>query len=176
MEVLRVQAALLRSLVPDLVLREGMQVVASVAERAGARGIIVLAGSPLAAELPDGVAAGDVLRLQVADVSADRVVLRIVEQPAALPLPAAAPVAVPLPGGRSATIAVDERAPEGSRDDDASAEVRLAYASPSLGALQLHLALDAGGVRVGVRARAGAPFELAQAAAEELRAAVAEAV
>ena len=40
--MLRVEAAMLRALLPDLVLREGMKVVASVAERMGDRGIIVL--------------------------------------------------------------------------------------------------------------------------------------
>src|SRR3954454_20516952 len=57
MDMLRVEAALLRNLLPDLVLREGMRMVASVAERAGQKGIIVLAGTPLAAQLPGGAAA-----------------------------------------------------------------------------------------------------------------------
>src|SRR4051795_6086225 len=102
MDMLRVEAALLRNLLPDLVLREGMRVVASVAERAGQKGIIVLAGTPLAAQLPDDVQVGDVLRLVVAESTGDRVVLRIADQAAAAPLPPPVAVAVPLPGGAQA--------------------------------------------------------------------------
>jgi hypothetical protein len=171
MDTLRVEAALLRSVLPDLVLREGMRIVASVAERAGQRGIIVLAGTPLAAQLPDNVDVGDVLRLVVAETSPDRVVLRIAD-PAA---PAAAPpppppvaVAVPLPGGASARIDVDER-DAGGRGERDQHELRLTYASAALGRLELHLVLAGGdALRVNVRAAAGAPFELAQAAASEL--------
>src|SRR3954453_8595427 len=105
MDMLRVEPALLRNLLPDLMLREGMKVVASVAERAGEKGIIVLAGTPLAAQLPDDVQVGDVLRLVVDESTADRVVLRIAD-PAAQPPVTPPPVAVPLPGGATARIVV----------------------------------------------------------------------
>lgn len=173
--MLRVEAAMLRALLPDLVLREGMKVVASVAERAGQRGIIVLAGTPLAAQLPDGVQAGDVLRLIVAETSPERVVLRIADAPQAPQAPPAA-VTVPLPDGTRAQITVDERRGGGSEDRDGEQqEVRLTYASSRLGAVELHLALVGDAVRVGVRARAGAPFELAERHGDELRDAVAAA-
>ena len=170
--MLRVEAALLRNLLPDLVLREGMRVVASVAERAGQKGIIVLAGTPLAAQLPDDVQVGDVLRLVVAESSPDRVVLRVAD-PAAAPAPVAPPVvAVPLPGGGAARITVDERdAGGGGRHEHH--EVRVTYASAALGPLELHLALAGPeAVRVNVRARAGVPFELAERHAGELADAV----
>jgi hypothetical protein len=172
MDMLRVEAALLRNLLPDLMLREGMQVVASVAERAGQKGIIVLAGTPLAAQLPDEVQVGDVLRLVVAETSPDRVVLRIADPAAAPPPVPPAVVAVPLPGGATARIAVDERDAAGGGPREHH-EVRLTYASATLGPLELHLALagpDA--VRVNVRARAGAPFELAERHAAELAEAI----
>jgi hypothetical protein len=180
MDTLRVEAALLRSVLPDLVLREGMRIVASVAERAGQRGIIVLAGTPLAAQLPDGVNVGDVLRLVVAETSPDRVVLQIAEPAAssAPPLPpSAAPVAVaavPLPGGANARISVDERDGGGRGEgEDERHELRVTYASASLGRLELHLALAGGeALRVHVRAAAGPPFELAQTAANELAEAI----
>jgi hypothetical protein len=174
MDTLRVEAALLRSVLPDLVLREGMRIVASVAERAGQRGIIVLAGTPLAAQLPDNVNVGDVLRLVVAETSPDRVVLQIAEPAASSapppPPPTAAPVAVTvaLPGGANARISVDER-DGGGRGEGERHELRVTYASASLGRLELHLALAGGdALRVNVRAAAGAPFERAQAAASEL--------
>lgn len=175
--MLRVEAALLRTVLPDLLLREGMKLVATVAERAGQHGIIVLAGTPLAAQLPEEVQAGDVLRLVVMESTADKVVLRIADQPAATapvtPPPVA--VAVPLPGGQTARFAVEERdAGGGGRGaGDERHEVRVTYASATLGRLELHLAM--GGeeaLRVNVRARAGAPFELAQAHAAELAAAI----
>ncbi|HUR83878.1 MAG TPA: hypothetical protein VMY78_00910 [Solirubrobacteraceae bacterium] len=172
MDMLRVEAALLRQMLPDLVLREGMRVVASVAERAGRRGIIVLAGTPLAAQLPDEVQVGDVLRLVVAETSPERVVLRVAEQ--AAPLPSApAPVTVPLPGGATARIVVDERDGAARAAPREHHEVRLTYASATLGPLELHLTLaGADAVRVHVRARAGDPFELADANAAVLTEAI----
>ncbi len=170
--MLRVEAALLRSVMPDLVLREGMRIVASVAERAGQRGIIVLAGTPLAAQLPDGVQVGDVLRLIVAETTPERVVLRIADPAAATPPPPVA-VAVPLPGGASARITVDERDAGGTGGDREQHELRVTYASATLGRLELHLALaGTDALRVNVRARAGEPFELAERHAAELAEAI----
>jgi len=172
--MLRVEAALLRNLMPDLVLREGMRMVASVAERAGQKGIIVLAGTPLAAQLPDEVQVGDVLRLVVTESSSERVVLRIAD-PAATAAPPVPPpvVAVPLPGGAAARITVDERDAGGGSAAREHHEVRLTYASTALGPLELHLALaGCEAVRVNVRARAGTPFELAERHANELAEAI----
>lgn len=179
MDLLRVEAHMLRALLPDLVLREGMKVVASVAERAGQKGIIVLAGTPLTAQLPDDVQAGDVLRLIVTDASSERIVLRIADAQQAPQAPPAV-VALPLPDGLQARIAVAERdAGEASRSGGEADqhEVRLTYASARLGSLDLHLALTSGGelVRVNVRARAGIPYELAERNASELQEAIAAA-
>jgi hypothetical protein len=174
MDMLRVEAALLRNLLPDLVLREGMRMVASVAERAGQKGIIVLAGTPMAAQLPDEVKVGDVLRLVVAEASSERVVLRIADPAAAAPpVPPPLVVAVPLPGGAAARITVDERDAAGGVAPREHHEVRLTYASAALGPLELHLALAGPeAVRVNVRARAGAPFELAERNATKLAEAI----
>jgi hypothetical protein len=178
MDMLRVETAMLRALIPELVLREGMKVVASVVERAGQKGIIVLAGTPLAAQLPDEVQAGDVLRLIVAETSSERIVLRLADAQQAPQTPPPA-VAVPLPDGMQARIAVTGRdeSDERSGGDGEQHDVRLTYASARLGALDLHLALTAGGelLRVNVRARVGAPFELAERHAAELQQAIAAA-
>jgi hypothetical protein len=175
MDMLRVEAALLRNLLPDLVLREGMRVVASVAERAGQRGIIVLAGTPLAAQLPEEVQVGDVLRLIVSETSAERVVLRI--EPAVTTTAPPVAVAVPLPGGAAARIVVDERDGAGSGEPREHHEVRVTYASAVLGDLELHLALAGDeSVRVHVRAGAGAPFALAERHAAELAEAIGAAI
>ena len=78
-----VDPALLRVEVPDLVLRPGMLLAARVAERSGQRGILMLAGHPLSAQLPDQVKAGDKLRLQVMEATSERVVMKLVEESAA---------------------------------------------------------------------------------------------
>jgi hypothetical protein len=171
MDPLRVEVALLRAQLPDLVLRQGMQLTARVLERLERHGVVVLAGVPITAELPDEVQAGDVLRLTVAETGGERVVLRIADPPAPPPVPPGLPL--PLPGGATAHVAVDEREAPGGAADDERNEIRLTYASPALGRLELHLALVGEGVRIAVRARAGAPFALAEAEAAVLRDAVA---
>ena len=173
MDLLRVEAAMLRGLLPDLILREGMRVMVSVTERAGQRGIIMLAGVPLAAQLPDEVQAGDVLRLIVTETGSERIVLRIADAQEA---PQAPPpgVPVPLPQGMNARITVDERdeGSAGGRDAEQH-ELRLTYASARLGAIELHLALAGGeALRINVRARVGGPFELAERHAVELQDAI----
>ena len=68
MDLLRVEAALLRAQLPELTLRPGMTLPARVMERHGQMGLLLLAGTPLAAQLPDELKAGDRLRLRVEDV------------------------------------------------------------------------------------------------------------
>src|SRR5262245_29520822 len=127
-----VDPALLRVEMPDLVLRPGMMLAARVAERSGQRGILMLAGHPLSAQLPDQVKAGDKLRLQVMEASSDRVVMKLVEESAQQPDPTVVPV--PLPDGRLAQLMVDEREGEGRRERGA-ATVAITYRSPALGAV-----------------------------------------
>src|SRR6185312_13578190 len=113
MDLLRVEAALLRAQLPELTLRPGMTLPARVMERHGQMGLLLLAGTPLSAQLPDELKAGDRLRLRVEDVG-EQVVLRTVETPAAQQQTAAPPpeVALPLPGGGRAEVRVTEQAPE----------------------------------------------------------------
>src|SRR5436853_4657813 len=130
--VLQLEAALLRRQMPDLLLRPGMTLFARVAEREGRHGIIVLAGSPLVAELPDEVQVGDKLRLLVQDTRGDRVAMKLVqEEPAA---PAQTPViGLPLPDGSQARIHVDddEGADGSAADDPEHASISIGYESPA---------------------------------------------
>src|SRR4051812_39922341 len=105
-EVVSLEAALLRSQLPEFVIRPGQTLVARVLEHSGRHGFISLAGARLAAELPHQVQAGQTLRLAVQEATPERLVLKLLPDPASLP-PA---VAVPLPGGGQATIRVHERA------------------------------------------------------------------
>jgi hypothetical protein len=178
MDLLRVEAALIRSQLPELVLRPGMTLPARVMERHGQMGLLLLAGTPLSAQLPDELKAGDRLRLRVEDVG-EQVVLRTVEAQAPAQQPVHAPppeVALPLPGGHQAQIRVTEEADE-RRGDGEPAAVALTYASPALGELDLRLVQQPGGagLQVTVGATVGVPEERVRAAAEELRRALADA-
>jgi hypothetical protein len=178
MDLLRVEAALLRATLPELVLRPGMTLPARVMERHGQMGLLLLAGTPLSAKLPDELQAGDRLRLRVEDVG-EQVVLRTVDTPAAQQqAPAQAPpeLALPLPNGAHAELRVTEKADE-RRGEDEPVTVALDYHSPALGTLDMRLVLQpgGGGLQVTVGATAGAPEDRVRGAAEDLRRALADA-
>src|SRR3954464_1557602 len=123
MDLLRVQAALLRAQLPELVLRPGMTLPARVMERHGQMGILLLAGTPLSAQLPDELKAGDRLRLRVED-GGEQGVLRTGEAPAAReqqqaqappttnrpasPADGGAQIGLPLANGATAQLRVTE--------------------------------------------------------------------
>jgi hypothetical protein len=165
-----VDAALLRTELPDLVLRPGHSVVARVASRGeGALGVLVLAGVPLRASLPDDVKAGETLRLTVSEVSPERIVLRLdaaAFAAAAPPPPAQAP---------AARVGVDERPRRhrGARGEEAT--VALRFESVALGRLDLRVEVTSGTVRSVVAAPPGQTYELADGGAQDLRDALASA-
>src|SRR3954451_601778 len=170
--LLQLEAAMIRRQLPDLLLRPGMTLFARVAERSGQHGIIILAGSPLVAQLPDEVAAGDSLRLLVEDARGEKVMMKLVqEQPVAPPPNSAVPL--PLPGGLEARVAVEER--EADQDDPEHASISVSYDSPALGTVGLVLSLAPGAVSVQAELAAGQAFELGSDAADELRSRLAEA-
>jgi hypothetical protein len=170
--LLQLEAALLRRQLPDLLLRPGMTLFARVADRQGQHGIIVLAGSPLVAQLPDEVQAGDKLRLLVEDTRGERVTMKLVqEQPVAAPANPA--VSLPLPGGGEAAVSVEER--DGDTDDPEHASISISYDSPALGTVGFVLSLAPGAVSVRAELAAGEAFDLGSSASEELRARLAEA-
>jgi hypothetical protein len=178
MDLLRVEAALLRANLPELVLRPGMTLPARVMERHGQMGLLLLAGTPLSARLPDELKAGDRLRLRVEEVG-EQIVLRTVETPAAQQQAAAhAPpeLALPLPNGARAELRVTEKANERGGEDEPVA-IALDYDSPALGALDMRLVLQpgGGGLQVTVGVMVGAPEDRVRGAAEEWRRALANA-
>jgi hypothetical protein len=171
MDLLRVEAALLRAQLPELVLRPGMTL-----ERHGQMGLLLLAGTPLAAQLPDELRAGDRLRLRVEDVG-EQIVLRTLEAPAAQQQAAPPPgLALPLPGGHRAEVRVTDAADE-VRGAGEPVMDGLTYDSPALGPIAIKLVQQPGGagLQVTVGATAGAPEERVRGAAEELRRALGEA-
>ncbi len=158
---------MLRSQLPELTLREGTSVVARVASRGEAHGVIVLAGVPLTAKLPPEVEAGQTLHLRIAEVTADQVTLRL-DPDAAVPLPPQAPYA-----SRPPALTVAE-APRREPSGEGSASVALAFDSAVLGRLDLRIDLTRGTVSAAVEAPRGAALELATDAAGQLENILAE--
>jgi hypothetical protein len=177
MQPIAVQLIMIQQSLPDVSLRLGASLVARVAERHGEHGILMIAGKPLVAQLPEHVRAGDVLKLAVKDITAEQVIMQLHEgkesaeaaQRQDQPL-----VPIPFPGGLPASIMVDDQASEGdgAGDGDVSA-IALTYDSPVLGPINLRIGMDAKAVAAEVRVAAGAPLELATAAASVLREALA---
>lgn len=168
--LLQLEAALLRRQMPDLLLRPGQTLFARVTERQGQHGIIVLAGSPLVAQLPDSVQAGDKLRLLVEDTRGERVTMKLVPDQPTTPVHTPT-IGLPMPDGTQARFTVEEREGEGrSSEDPEHASIALSYETPALGNVGLLLTLAPGGVTVQATLPAGRPADIAEGAAEELRA------
>jgi hypothetical protein len=161
MDPVALDALLLRTKLPELVLRPGLSVVARVAARGqGEHGVLVLAGVPLTAKLPEAVEAGETLRLQVTEVTEERVVMRM-EAPVA---PPASPMAPP------PRVAVQEppRRERGAEGDE-RAGVSLTFTGARVGRLDLRVEVGPDGIGATVTAAAGGPYERAGAAAGRLR-------
>lgn len=175
MQPLAVDAALLRTvLATDVKLTVGRELMVRVASLTGeGRGVLSLAGMLLEAELPNNVSAGQELRLQVREMTPEKVVLAIKDdsQP-----PPAAPVETPrvqLPGGGHLRVA--ERDAGGSlAAGDQTHTLTLRYDAPSLGAIDLHFTLTPGALALTVAVSPGA-YETADDQAAALQAALASA-
>jgi hypothetical protein len=161
-------ALVLRAQFPELTLREGASVVARVAARHEAHGVIVLGGVPLTAELPPEVREGETLHLRVQEVTEQRVTLKLEQQVA---VPGAAHALPPPP--RPARLAVADPPHRRPGGDEDSATVALAFDSAVLGRLDLRVDLSRGGVQVGVEAPPGASYAVAAEAAARLQDALA---
>lgn len=175
MQPIAVQLITLQQVMPDVTLRLGQTLLARVAERHGDRGILMIAGQPLVAQLPEHVRPGDVLKLAVRDISAEQVVMQLHEgKEAAAPEQEPQTVPVPVPGGPPARIVVDDQARSGGQAGEGEVSaIALTYESPALGPIGLRLGMDGSRVVCEVRAAAGAPLQLATAAAGALRDALA---
>jgi hypothetical protein len=172
-ESIQLSALLLRQQAPELVLRLGSTIAARVIERHGSRGLISIGNAVLTAELPEQVNAGERLRLLVHDATGDKITLKIAEEQAQQPQQTHAFASVPLPNGGSARLAVQE---DGGTEDGGRGgkAVSLTYNSPALGSLRFRLLLDPGAVSATVYAARGVPLDMTEAAADELRDALAE--
>jgi hypothetical protein len=169
----------LQALAPDLPLPVGAVVGARVLTREGERGTLLLAGARLAAQLPDGVEAGDRLRLRVQEAASDKLVLKIVEapqgQPAQAQLTALPPLA--LPGGATARLFVEPEARPGDAHADGGVPrtVHVRYDSPALGNIDVAVTLTPATIGAVVQLIAGEPAQAARAGAPALQDALAAA-
>jgi hypothetical protein len=168
--VVAIKTLLLREAMPDVTLRPGASVVARVASRGDGVGVLVLAGVPLTAQLPDEVPAGATLRLKVADVTPERVTLQLDGPPL---VPGTSPPPQAPPQGAGARVAVADPPRRRSERGEEHASVVLAFHSDVLGRLDLRIDLGAGSVDVVVDAAAGDVHDLVQSAAPTLRDALA---
>ena len=162
MEPISVDALVLRARFPELTLRPGSNLVARVAARAEGHGVIVLAGLPLTASLPDEVTAGDTLKLTVAEVSSERIVLRMEQA-----TPMAVPPPPPPPSRAGIGVEVAPRRHVSATGEESS--VVLSFRSEALGRLDLRIRLGPGDVQVTVDAPRGIALTLAGRHADDLR-------
>ena len=187
MDAIQLNAVLLRNLLPDLRMTPGSTFVGRIMERHHGHGLLNLGGTVLLAKLPEGVEAGARLRLAVAEVTPEHVVMQIVQDAGpGTPSPAGpqhagqAPpaVAVPLPDGSQAQMRL-----EVVEDEDplrpggpSTTAVTVHYDSPALGRVDVRLVLGPNGLVAGVGAAPGAPVRLAEQHVGELRAGLSRAM
>jgi hypothetical protein len=161
--VVAIKTLLLQQQLPDVQLRAGTSVVARVASRGENHGVLVIAGIPLTAQLPEEVGrAGETLRLAVSDVTPERVTLQLeqVIPPAGQPVPERShPTRVQVEDPpRTVRVGGEERS-----------TVALSFHSDALGRLDLRLDLVRGKrVAAAVEAPAGRSFTLAHRAGARL--------
>ena len=163
--VVSVATALLRAQLPEVTLREGASVMARVASRGEGHGVLVLAGIPLTAQLPDGVESGATLKLRIEEVSPERVVLRMDAQAVNPQITSPAP-----PRPDDPRLAVGEPPRRTPDAGEGGASVALSFVSPALGRIDLRIDLATRAVQVAVEAPAGRAFDAADGASEQLRA------
>jgi hypothetical protein len=161
--VVAVKTLLLQAQLPEVQLREGTSVVARVLSRGESHGVLVIAGVPLTATLPEEIGrTGETLRLSVSDVTPERVTLKLDE----VVNPAAQPPPPPADRPRVTIQDPPTRTQVGGED---RAHVALSFHSPSLGRLDLRIEMTGRRVTVGVETPAGRPYELADAASGRLQ-------
>jgi hypothetical protein len=150
-----INLVLLRGLLPDVKLAPGVVVQGRVLDPK----TLSIAGVRIAAQLPEGVVAGQVLRLRVEEATTERLHLRVVpapagtqpaDQAAAAPQVPADAYQLALPGGILARVHVEEREEAGGRRgaQGPATSVVVRYDSPTLGRLDVRLDAQSAAVHV----------------------------
>jgi hypothetical protein len=160
--IVSVAVATLRAQLPDFTLRTGSTVMARVAAKHEQHAVIVLAGVPLTAKVPDEVQAGATLKLKVKDVTPERVTLQI--EPQVIESQTAPPAPQP-----KVTVEEEPHRARGEAGEPVDV-VTLAFHSPTLGRIDLRLELSGERLSTEVTTSAGPPLEAARSDSERLRA------
>ncbi len=171
-----VDLVVLRGLLADTALRPGLVLPAKVLEREGARGLLLLNGVRVPAQLPPELAAGDALRVRVQEVTADRLTLQVLPRAETAPSALAPPptVGLPLPGGGRFRVEEHEGGAAAGGAAGSRRSIALRFDSPALGRLDFILALDDSAASARVEVAAGAAPAV-RSAANELRSGLARA-
>ena len=167
-----VDAVVLRGLFTDTSLKTGAVLAARVLDRDGPKGTLLLNGVRVPAQLPSDLLEGDAFRVRIAEASAERIVLQVVQQGAPSAPPGQTPpaaLALALPGGAHVRVMEEESGSGGGGEAAGRRSITLRYDSPALGRLDFVLDLEAGSVSGTVHAPAGDPAARARAAAPELQ-------
>jgi hypothetical protein len=161
--VVAIKTLLLQTQLPEVTLRPGTSVVGRVLSRGEQHGVLVIAGIPLTAQLPEEVGrAGETLRLSVSDVTPERVTLHLeqVIPPGEQPPPERT---------QAARVRVEDPPRTVRAGGEERSTVALSFHSEALGRLDLRLELVARErVHAAVEAPAGRSFALADAASGRL--------
>lgn len=161
-----IRALVLQTVMPELPLHEGSSFVARVASRGqeGAASLVV-AGELLSATVPDEVETGQTLRLTVAEITPERVTLKMeAAQQQQPPAQAAPPPPAPMLQPR---VRVEDR-PGARRSASGEDAVTIVLETPGLGTLRVRVATTPGSVSATVQVPPGA-LARAQARADVLR-------
>jgi hypothetical protein len=161
--VVAIRTLLLQTQLPEITLRPGTSVVGRVASRGEAHGVLVIAGIPLTAQLPEEVGrAGDTLRLSVSEVTPERVTLQLEQV-----IPAGAQ---PAPERPQLRVRVEDPPRAVRVGGEERSTVALSFHSPALGRLDIRLELVTGKrVSAAVESPAGRAFALVHAAGGRLQ-------
>jgi hypothetical protein len=184
MDPFAVDLQLLRSvLLPDISLTLGRELMARVVSNdAAGHGSLSIAGMLLPAELPAELQAGQELKLQVRELTSDRVVFGMQPQDepqaqAELPLPLAQ-IVPPIPPSGNGTLLVQERHSAHADGEDpelASHTLALRYEAPNAGPVDMYFVLTPEALHLQLTVAAGAPFDRAQRLGGQLDGALSEA-
>ncbi len=181
MDPFAVDRQLLRSvLLPEVSLSLGRELMARVVSNdAAGHGSLSIAGMLLPAELPEALKAGQELRLQVRELTPDRVVFGM--QPQDEPQPQAelrlpqAPIGAPTPPSGDGQLVVQERHsshPGGEDPAHSSHTLALRYEAPNAGPVDMYFVLTPEALHLQLTVAGGAAFELAQVLGEPLEGAL----
>jgi hypothetical protein len=172
-QAIAVNLQLLRAvLLPDVKLTLGRELMARVVgNEPGARGSLSIAGLLIDAELPPELSEGDEIKLQVRELTPERVVLAMQSDDAPPTPPPLVPDSATGAQLGSGDIQLRERHRSdhgGQSPEQATHTLAIRYDAPSAGPVDLYFVLTPDALHVQVTVAAGETFDTAKERAENL--------